>query len=906
MKKNFGKYRLLLAIICSFQAVMAFGQITPGTARSVSARADSIAPTPGISTPLDSAVVDLSKVKIASEGIDDIVDYKAQDSMWFDVINKQVHLYGNAEVKYTSLTVKAGYILLDYGKNEISAEGIRDTAGQMVGFPDFKDKDQAFTANKLRYNFSTRKGIIYEARSQQEDIFVLGQRAKFIGSADTTKKNIIYNSDAILTTCDAPHPHFGIHTKKLKVIPDKMVVTGFSNVEIAGIPTPLVLPFGFFPITKTRKAGLIIPQDFEFADQEGLGLRNFGWYQPINEHMDAKILFNAYVSGSLGISLDTRYDYIYKNNGNFLISFNRRVRENARAEKEAFRSFRLTWSHRQHQKAHPTRNFSGTVNIETNRDQSRNRNDYQSVIQNNLSSNLNYTQRFPGKPFQLSASMNHSQNTQSRQMTINLPNVQFNMQRIYPFKGKITRNAWYEKISLTYSNQLQNTFQATDTTLFTRQTLQKAKMGMAHRASTDFNFKLFKYINIAPSVNLEENWYPYVIEKQLLNERRLVYDTLRNPINGEVLSTTINESKSQYGIDTTIRKWGFYSYRNFNTSISANTVLFWTQKFKHGWFRGFRHKLTPSASVSFAPDFTKPKWGYFREVETDLRQAFNDTVRYGIFDEGIFGKPSFARQSVSIGYSLANLLEFKYFNAKKDTLIKKRIFDNLTFSGNYNLSADSLKWSPVTTGGVFRFFKGITNINWGLTLDPYINDARGNRINRFTIKEEGKLFRMSNLNVRLTTNLTIGQLSNFFKNNKGEKGSGGTPAQRRDNDDLASWIKDFRIAYNIGFERRLVANGFGTVRDTFLMSFHDFSVSGPIQLSSNWRINIGNISYNLKQGTIGYPDISFIRDLHCWEMSLSWQPTRNVYLFSIQVKPGSLEFLKVPYRKNNFERPVTF
>ncbi len=219
----------------------------------------------------------------------------AKDSMWFDVLKKQVHLYGGASVKYTTLDIKAGYILLDYAKNEISAEQLRDTSGQLAGLPAFNDGEQSFTATRLRYNFKSRKGIIYEARTQQEDMYVLGSKAKFIGSTstDTTQKskNIIYNQDAILTTCDAPHPHFGIRTRKLKVIPNKLVVTGFSNLELGGIPTPIVIPFGFFPLTKNRKAGLLIPKDFQGRREEGLGINDLGWYQPISEHADATVLF---------------------------------------------------------------------------------------------------------------------------------------------------------------------------------------------------------------------------------------------------------------------------------------------------------------------------------------------------------------------------------------------------------------------------------------------------------------------------------------------------------------------------------------------------------------------------------------------------------------------------------------
>ncbi|HNG89031.1 MAG TPA: putative LPS assembly protein LptD, partial [Saprospiraceae bacterium] len=733
------------------------------------------------SLPRDSATVDLRNIKISGEGLNDEVEYKARDSMWFDVKRKQVHLYGAASVKYTSLNITAGYILLDYEKSEISAQPFPDTAKQLVGLPEFKDKEQEFTAGRLRYNFKTRKGVIYEARTKQEDLYVLGERAKFVGAQDSrdttgTTRNTIYNSNALVTSCDADHPHFGIRTRKLKVIPNKVVVTGFSNLEVGGVPTPLVLPFGFFPITKTRKAGLIIPRDFEFADREGLGIKDFGWYHPINDHLDATVIFNAYTSGSWGVSSTARYDYNYKYDGNFQLTYNDRVTEDKFAQRNSFKSFGLRWTHNQDPKAHPTRRFGGSVQIETNRNQNRNRNDFQSVYQNTLRSNINYSRTFPGKPYNFNASFDHSQNTQTRTMEISLPSAAFNMQRIFPFarKERVGQEKWFEKISFTYSARLQNQLSTVDTLLFTKRTLQSARMGIQHNASTDFAFKVFKYITVTPNVSYEENWYPYSIEKELIRDSVLVYDPVVNA-EGDTIARKLNEAKSRFGIDTTYRNWGLYAFRKYNAGISSATALFMTKQFRHGWLRGVRHTFKPSVSVGFGPDFTNPK--YYRYVETDTRREYNDTLRYSIYDEGIFGKPVYGKRDIALSYSLINLLEIKH-RVKRDTLDpnakdfkKVRIFDNLGFSGSYSLTADSLRFSTIGTGGLFRLFKGISNLTWQATFDPYIGDAKGKRINKYALHEQGRLLRTTHLGVQLNTGFRISQLRELF----GKKG--GTPSE---------------------------------------------------------------------------------------------------------------------------------
>lgn len=859
---------------------------------------------------LDSTVVDLSTIRFSSDGLDAEVAYSAKDSMWFDVLKKQVHLYGGASVQYTTLDIKAGYILLDYAKNEISAEQLRDTSGQLAGLPAFNDGEQSFTATRLRYNFKSRKGIIYEARTQQEDMYVLGSKAKFIGSTstDTTQKskNIIYNQDAILTTCDAPHPHFGIRTRKLKVIPNKLVVTGFSNLELGGIPTPIVIPFGFFPLTKNRKAGLLIPKDFQGRREEGLGINDLGWYQPISQHADATVLFRAFTSGTIGASGTLRYNYKYKYAGDFTLNFNKRVTEGSRAEKLVAKSFGLRISHNQDPKAHPSRKFNGSVNIETNRDQNRNQNDYQSVFQNTLSSNLTFNKTFPGKPYQFSAALRHSQNTQTRQMDITLPSVNFTMQRIFPFRRKtqVGKEHWYEKISLNYSSRLDNSFRTVDTLLFTQKTLDNARMGIQHQASSDYTFKLFKYINISPNIRYEENWYPYTINKTLNDKITEVFDTTYDA-DGNFLARSINEKKSTYGEVVTSRDWNFHTFRKYDVGITTNAALFFTKQTKKGWFRGIRHKMTPSAGIGFGPDYTKQQDRYFKYYYTDLRQTQRDSVTYGIFDDAIYSRPDMSKRNVSISYSLANVLEFKHFSSKRDTVLKKRIFENLSFTGNYSLTADSLKWSPVSTGGLFRLFKGLSNLTWFVEFDPYIANAKGQRINQFMTKEKGRLVRTTRLGFALNTGFSVRQIRDVFSGKTDEKTPSNAPKLSQNTvaqtDDLLSLFDNFRISHRLSVNRQLIPTGYGTARDTFAIGTNNLSISGSIKLTSKWSLDLGNISYDFPSKQLVYPDLGFTRDLHCWSLSLRWQPDRGTYTFFIGVKPGTLEFLKVPYRKDYFD-----
>ncbi len=264
------------------------------------------------------------------------------------------------------------------------------------------------------------------------------------------------------------------------------------------------------------------------------------------------------------------------------------------------------------------------------------------------------------------------------------------------------------------------------------------------------------------------------------------------------------------------------------------------------------------------------------------------------------------KRNVSISYSLANVLEFKHFSsAKRDTVLKKRIFENLTFSGNYSLTADSLKWSTVSTGGLFRLFKGISNLTWNVTFDPYIANAKGQRINQFMTKEKGRLVRTTQLGFALNTGFSVRQIRDVFSGKTDEKTPSNAPKLSQNTvaqtDDLLSLFDNFRISHRLSVNRQLIPTGYGTARDTFAIGTNNLSISGSIKLTSKWSLDLGNISYDFPSKQLVYPDLGFTRDLHCWSLSLRWQPDRGTYTFFIGVKPGTLEFLKVPYRKDYFD-----
>jgi len=326
-------------------------------------------------------------ILLSPDAIDQDIDYTA-DSSEIDVRTSVVTLYGNAKVTYGSISLEANYITFDTKTNVVEATGVKDTADQIVGNPVFKDAEQEFTARRIKYNFKTGKAFVQDVRTQQDDIYIQGSRTKYVtNKQDTTAQNIIYNENAIFTTCDHPEPHFGIRSFKQKKT-DKMVIVGPSNLEVAGVPTPLWLPFGFFPIPEGKQGGLIIPRDYEYSDQLGFGLRNIGYYAAIGEHMDVKATFDIYLRGTFATYLQSNYKRRYKYNGNLALSYSNRKIENSTGGFDRSKAFSIRWSHSQDSKAHPYNQFSGSVNIQTNDFQSTNFNNASSVLRQQLSSNV--------------------------------------------------------------------------------------------------------------------------------------------------------------------------------------------------------------------------------------------------------------------------------------------------------------------------------------------------------------------------------------------------------------------------------------------------------------------------------------------------------------------------------------
>ena len=854
------------------------------------------------------AILEHPEIVMSPDSIDATVEYGSVDSNYLDNVTHKVYLFGDAYVRYKDLSLKADYIVIDLDSTIATAEGSLDSVGQLTGKPEFKMGDESFTAEKMRYNFQQRKGIIYNALTQEGDLMIHGERTKFVagGVGAEHKDDILYGEGALITTCTADPPHFGIRASKIKTIPDKLAVIGLSDFQLFGVPTPIVLPFGFYPVSETRTAGVVLPRDYERSPELGFGIRDIGYYFPVKDWADVRLLADIYFNGTWGVGVNSNYAQKYKYRGNFTIRYSNRVTEQPNDYRtNVDKSFSIRMTHNQDPKSNPYQTIGGSINIQSNDFESLNYNDAQSALTNTYSSNFNYSRIFPGKPYSLTAAMNHSQNTRSHEVTLNAPELNFRLNRIYPFKNdkRLGPEQWYEKIAFQYAGSGRAQLIATDTTLFDSTTWANAQYGVQHKANASLNFNVLKYFNVTPSVDYGETW--------LFKTRDAVYrfdpnddffvknDTIYYPDSSGyvIVPDTVN-----YGVVDRNLKDGFVPFRSLSASVSMNTQLFGTLHFSKGWLRGVRHVIKPSIGFSYAG---KSPSNYY-ETSKFSEHYPDSTKEYSRFDNLLYSLHPTDITQANLNYSITNLFEAKYFSSKDSTEKKLKLFDNISVGGSYNMAADSFQFSPLNISGNTRFFKGITTFSVGASYSFYGLRDNGRLDPTPYLESDNKLLRFDNLRLRFSTRLTFDDIKKWISgeqkpqsNSPSASSSPPAPGANRiipARDHLEDLLGHFSISHEFGVVR-MGMNGADETRVTT----NSINMIGSMNVTPNWTIFFGNIGYDFISKSLTYPDIGISRDLHCWQMTFNWQPTRGTYAFNISVKPGTFDFLKVPYKRGNYD-----
>lgn len=816
----------------------------------------------------DTLKQDTSKSKKKGMVLESKVDYEAKDSIILSRRNNKIYLYGDAKVVYGNIELKAAYIEYSQDSNVVSAQGLKDSTGKMMGLPVFKEGDKTYDAHKIRYNFKTEEGYIQRVKTKEEGGYLHSKVSK------KHQNNEIHFRSGKYTTCDKDHPHFYIRISKGKVVPGEKIIAGPSYMVLEDLPLyPLMLPFGYFPIQKRRASGIYDPS-FGEESKKGFYLKG-GYYWGISDYMDLKVYGEIYSMGSWNVNMDYRLKKRYKYTSDLSVNYDRLlIGEKGASDYRNNKGFQVRWTHRQSPKANPYSSFNANVNISStsyNKDFSKNMQDY---TQNTKSSNISYQKTWPGSPFSFNGKLRHSQNSRTKMVNLTLPSMSFSMSRQYPLRDLIEKpgSQWYDDLQVSYSADMKNQINQPDSLLFKDTEFSDFESGFKHSMPVSLNFKVLKYINISPQAQYQGILYPRYIER---NWDPDYYDPKLDSTYGKVVTDTVEEFRYAHSLEPSL-----------NVNISPKIFGMYQFTGEKSKIKAIRHVMTPSVGFSFRPDLGNMTSRYYDEYQSN---ANGETREYSYFDGQLYSPPSSPRRSGNISFGLSNNVEMKV-RSKSDTtdkLKKIKLLKNLSFNTSYNIFKDSMNWSPIRINGRTSMFNNDLNISFSGSLDPYAINENERRIDVSELSKNGRLGRLTSFRISLSTKLGSDRGSSSKKEEKSGESDEATEEYNP--------YDYFDIPWNLSFGYNLNYSKPGFKSDLT----QTVNLRGDLQLTENWKINF-DAHYDITEDKLSATSIGIQRDLHCWSMNFNWVPVgyRKNYRFEISVKKSILKDLKYEKRKS--------
>ena len=835
---------------------------------------------------IDDSIRADSANRAKKNGIDAPVNYTANDSLVYDAMTKTSRLYGDAEVKYENMDLKSDKIQMNLDSSIVHATGSPDSTekGGIKGRPVFKMGSDTYDTDTIAFNFKTKKGLVQNAYTEQQDGYLRSQISKRNDNGD------VYLAHGRYTTCDKEHPDFYIALSRAKVRPGKDVVFGPAYLVVADVPLPFAIPYGFFPFTKSYSSGFIMPTYGDESDR-GFYLRDGGYYFALSDKIDLKLLGEIYTKGSWGFSAASNYKKRYKFNGSFYFSFqDTRTGDKGMPDYTKQTSFKVQWSHRQDSKANPFSSLSASVNFATSSYERNNLTSLynpQSLTQSTRTSSVSWSTTFSSIGMTLSSTANLNQNMRVSTIAMTLPDLNISISRFYPFRRKnVTgKERWYEKISMSYTGQFSNSITTKEDKLMHSNLIKDWRNGMEHSIPISANFTLFNYININPSFNFTDRMYTNKIMRSW------------------------DEATQKEVADTT---YGFHNVYNWNLAVSASTKLygFWVpnRKIFGDKIVAIRHVITPQVSFSYAPDFGASRYGYYETYQKTDADGNVSLVQYSPYQNSLYGVPGRGKTG-SISWDVSNNIEMKVRSDKDSTGFKKiSLIDELGFAMSYNMATDYHPLSDLTVRLRLKWWKNYTfNMTGVFASYAYELDDNGNPyVGNHTYWGMGKFGRFQGMSQNISYTLTPEKIRKFFgggssdddkdnkdKNNDDDEGidtdresnvddtmidgqrgakkkNGGGKADT-DGDGYMAFSMPWSLTFGYGITMRESSNVNKFNRRTMRYPYEfsqTLNVSGNVRISDGWNISFSS-GYDFDNHEVSMTTASLQRDLHCFNMSCS-------------------------------------
>ncbi|MFI5186468.1 MAG: putative LPS assembly protein LptD [Chitinophagales bacterium] len=826
--------------------------------------------------------IDTFAFKVSKDSLDAAIDYEAEDSAVVQVQDKKIFLYGKTKTNYKDITLTAPKVELDQETQILTAYNSVDSSGEIEERANFKQRDDTFQSDTIHFNFRTQKGLTKNTYTQNGGAFIQASLAKKVN------QTTMYAKNGVMTTCDYDDPHFGFHYNKIKIINEKLAVTGPIHPEFEGVPIPIYLPFGIFPLSKGRHSGLIAPS-FETNEQYGLGLVNGGYYKVINDYWDVKLTGDVYSYGGWRATITPNYYKRYRFRGGFNITLlSTKLNFKGDPDYSKNNSYSFQWNHSLDSKARPGTSFSANVNASSTKYNRYVPNSPQQNFQNQQTSSITYARQFWNGKGNLTVSANQNQNNNLHYINLNLPNVGFSIATIYPFQKKESVGApkWYEKFGIGYTGTFSNSVSFYDT-------LSYGKNGIK---------PLFKYLLDTAQWSYRQN-IPLTLAlptPPILGGAIVITPGISYTPNFLQRLTVYSWDSAGKKVDTVLRR-GLFIQQQAGFSLNINTAIFGTYDFKNSKIIALRHVIRPTLGFSFTPDLNQQ---YIKRIQVD-----STGERKLSYDEATGGILSYTngRRSAALNFQLDNNLEMK-MRSKKDTTnggIKKiKLIDGFGFAANYNLLADSFALSNPSFYLRSTLFQKI-NITANAILNPYEYDKRGFPVNKL-FSHNNKFYwgRIS------TANLSIS--ANFQSKPKDKQVEENRKKQMNDilqdpnmigQQDMMDYMRqnpsefvDFNIPWSLNLSLSLqyyqqMKPDYSGFQNTFNSNIN---FGGSFLLSPKWNFN-ANGYYDLTTRKIQMFQMNISREMHCWQMAISVTPVGLYRFFSINISPKAsiLQDLKI-------------
>ncbi len=796
---------------------------------------------------------------ISQDSLDAPVKYVARDSGVLFISSKEFYLYGKTSVSQKEIILDAAVIKYDGANQSILAYGASDSTAELANKTKMQDGQNTTLSDTISFNLKTQKGRTVNSFYNEGELFVNAQVLKKID------KDIFYGFKGRFTTCNLDVPHFAFRTRKLKMITNKIAISGPTSPEFEGVPMPIGIPFGIYPLNRGRHSGIIAPQ-FVTTEDFGIGLQGLGFYKVINDNFDVLIKSDLYSYGGWSVNISPKYIVRYKYSGGLNLTYqNAKILNRNVGIKEEFNStktFNVSWNHSRDNRARPGTSFSANVNFGSTRFNQTFIGNPLINFNNRINSNISYSKDFKGKA-NISLNASHDQNATNRSINLQLPALGINVVTFYPFqkKEKIGKAKWFESIGIGYGGNFNNAIGFFDSAISIKHILDTMQWTATHNIPITLALPPMGAITIAPYVSYSESWYD------------------------RSYSRVWNESSKK--IDSSIHK-GFIRTPRTSFGLSLSTRIFGTYLFKKSNnIKAIRHEMRPTIGFSYTPNLESLN-NYTLQIDSN-----KNTVRVSkLTGQIVFTEIS----SGSINFGLDNLIEMKVKD-KKDTATnatkKIRLIDVLNISSSYNLAADSFALQPFSIRLGTNLFEKI-NISASTTLDPYEIDNRGYRINKLMwSRDKFNLGRITNGNLAISTQ--------FKSKPKDEKKVNNTKLpndpfltideQQRQLEYTRSnpaEFTDFNIPWNVNLSYSLNFinqpkadySGFET------KTFSSLNFTGDFNLTPKWKMG-GTGYYDFTTNQLQQLSFFISREMHCWQMSINVTPVNIWRSFSITISPKS-------------------